>query len=401
MISERQLFLNHVAQTSEDPMMLEIEKANGVFLYDKSGKQLIDFISGISVSSLGHNNPKIKNAIKQQLDNYSYLMVYGEFVQSPQVKLATKLNEVLPENLNSAFFVNSGSEAVEGALKLAKRYTGRSEIVSFKNAYHGSSHGALSVMGNEYFRNAYRPLLPGVSQLEFNSVEQLKNITTKTACAIVEVVQGEAGVRLANHNFIKALRKKCTETGTLLIFDEIQTGMGRTGKMFSFEHYGVSPDIMTLAKAFGGGMPIGAFVSSKEIMSCLSKNPVLGHISTFGGHAVCCVAALKSLEILSSEKIIDKVEGKARLIKKLLQHEEIKEIRNLGLLMAVELKHADFTIKVIKKAVELGLVTDWFLFAPECIRIAPPLIINEDEIKKACSIIVDSINQVLKEDKLL
>jgi len=307
MLTLRQLFLANNAQTTDFPLLLEFERAEGVHLYDAEGKGYIDLISGIGVSNLGHSNPKVIQAIKDQVDRYMHLMVYGEYVQTPQVRFAQKLVSVLPDNLQAVYFVNSGAEAVEGALKLAKRYTGRQQIIACKNSYHGSTHGALSVMGNEDFKQAYRPLLPGVEFIRFNDIDDLQLITQQTACVIIETVQGEAGIRVPDLNYMQALRKRCDETGTLLILDEIQAAMGRTGKLFAFEHYGIVPDILLLAKALGGGMPIGAFVSSNQIMGALKENPMLGHITTFGGHPVCCAAGLAALEVLLDDNLVDTV----------------------------------------------------------------------------------------------
>lgn len=395
MLTQRQLFFNHVAQTSDAPLALEIEKAKGVFLFDTKGKRYYDLISGISVSNVGHCHPKVVEAIKQQCETYMHLMVYGEYIQSPQVQLASKLANLLPLSLNSCYLVNSGSEAVEGALKLAKRFTGRSEIISFKNAYHGSTHGSLSVMGNESFKNSFRPLLPDVKFLDYNNIEQLNNITSKTACVIAETIQGEAGIITPQNDFLIHLRKKCTETGTLLIIDEVQTGFGRTGKFFAFENYGIIPDIVTIAKGMGGGMPIGAFISSKEIMQSLTNNPILGHITTFGGHPVSCAAAIANIDVLLSEKIIESVESKEKLFKEKLQHPKIKSIRGKGLLLAIEFEDFAQNKKIIDTCISNGVITDWFLFADNLMRIAPPLTITEEEIIESCKIIVDSINAII------
>lgn len=391
MLTQRQLFFNHVAQTSDAPLALEIEKAKGVFLFDTKGKKYYDLISGISVSNVGHCHPKVVEAIKQQCETYMHLMVYGEYIQSPQVQLASKLANLLPSSLNSCYLVNSGSEAVEGALKLAKRFTGRSEIISFKNAYHGSTHGSLSVMGNESFKNSFRPLLPDIKFLDYNNIEQLNNITSKTACVIAETVQGEAGIITPQNDFLIHLRKKCTEIGTLLIIDEIQTGFGRTGKFFAFENYGIIPDIITIAKGMGGGMPIGAFISSKEIMQSLTNNPILGHITTFGGHPVSCAAAIANIDVLLSEKIIDLVDSKEKLFKEKLQHPKIKSIRGKGLLLALEFEDFAQNKKIIDTCISNGVITDWFLFADNLMRIAPPLTITEEEIIESCEIIIKSI----------
>ncbi len=396
MISQRQLFLQHVGQTSDFPLQIEIERAEGIYMFDPKGKSYIDLISGVSVSNLGHVHPKVVKAVKNQAEKYMHLMVYGEYVQSPQVDFAKILSDYIPDQLDSVYFVNSGSEAIEGALKLAKRYTGRSEIISFKNAYHGSTHGALSVMGNEEFKNSFRPLLPEIKFLNFNNFEDINFITEKTACVLIEPVQGEAGIRIPENNYLQKLRDKCNEVGALLIFDEIQTGFGRLGSLFAFQEFDVIPDIFTIAKGMGGGMPIGAFVSSNKIMSSFKTNPILGHITTFGGHPVSCAAAVASLEVLTSEDIISKVKAKGELFKKHLNHPEIKEIRGVGLFMAVELRDFDQVKKVIDIAVEKGLVTDWFLFHDSAFRIAPPLIISEEEIKKACQILNDAIEESIK-----
>jgi len=396
MISQRQLFLQHVGQTSDFPLELEIERAKGIYMYDVNNKSYIDLISGVSVSNVGHVHPKVVKAIQDQAEKYMHLMVYGEYIQTPQVEFAEKLSALIPEPLNSTYFVNSGSEAIEGALKLAKRYTGRTEIVSYNNAYHGSTHGALSVMGNEEFKNAFRPLLPNVNHIRFNNDEDLSLITTKTACVLLEPVQGEAGIRVPENDYLKKLRNRCNEVGALLIFDEIQTGFGRTGSLFAMQEFDVTPDIMTIAKGMGGGMPIGAFVSSNEIMSCLKTNPILGHITTFGGHPVSCAAAIASLDVLITENLISDVKRKGELFRKYLNHSAIKEIRGLGLFMAVELQDYDQVKNVIDRSIEKGLVTDWFLFHDSAFRIAPPLVINDDQILEACNILNEAIDEVVK-----
>lgn len=391
----RQLFLEHLAQTSESPLMLEITKADGVFLFGPDGKKYFDLISGISVSNLGHGNPMVVKAVQQQAADFMHLMVYGEYIQKPQVELTDQLSRLLPENLNSVYLVNSGSEAVEGALKLAKRFTGRSEIVAFKNAYHGSTHGALSVMGCEEQKRNYRPLLPDVRLLNYNSIADLDQITTRTACVIIEPIQGEGGVRIPDIDYIQKLREKCSQTGTLLIFDEIQTGMGRTGKMFAFERLGVIPDILLLAKAFGGGMPLGTFISSKEIMSCLTHNPILGHITTFGGHPVSCAAAIASLNFLIHEKVAERVERKGSLIADVLaKHPKVKEVRRAGLMMAVELGTFDRVQALIRYGLDHGFVLDWFLFCNTAVRIAPPLIITEDECRTVAKLIAQGLDTI-------
>jgi acetylornithine/succinyldiaminopimelate/putrescine aminotransferase len=392
-MTNRELFFTHLAQTSDAPPALEISKAKGVYLYGKNGKKYVDLISGISVSNLGHSNSMINRAIRKQLSKHNYLMVYGEYIQAPQAEFAKLLTRYLPKKLNNVFFVNSGSEAVEGALKLAKRYNGRTEIISFKNAYHGSTHGALSVMGDETMKQDFRPLLPDVNIIEFNNEKDLRKISSRTACVIVEPIQGEAGVILPKDDFLVKLRKRCNETGTLLIFDEIQTGMGRTGSLFAFEQYKVVPDVLCLAKALGGGMPLGAFISSKEIMSALSHDPALGHITTFGGHPLSCVAGMEALKQVKSQKP-EVRSKKGDLFKKLLVHPRIKEVRGEGLLLAVQFADEEENKKIISRCVEAGVITDWFLFNPSSMRIAPPLIISEKEIRSSCDIILHSITRI-------
>ncbi len=372
--------------------MLEIERAEGMYMYDVTGKKYLDLISGISVSNLGHSHPAVVNAVKEQVEKYMHLMVYGEFVESPQVKYAKRLTDILPETLNNVYFTNSGTEATEGAMKLAKRITGRTKFVSFKNAYHGSTQGALSIMGDENFKRKFRPLLPDTLQLEYNKESDLEKISCCTAAVIIEPVQAESGITVPSKKFIQALRKKCDEAGALLIFDEAQTGLGRTGKMFAFEHFEVVPDILLLAKALGGGMPLGAFVASKEKMNALSENPVLGHITTFGGHPVCCSAGLAAFEVLVKENLTARVEAKGKLFADLLTHPKIKSKNRIGLMMALEFENFEQNKKVIDRCIEKGVLTDWFLFMPHCMRIAPPLIISDEEIKFACQIILESID---------
>lgn len=392
MPTQRSLFLQHVAQTSDFPLCLEIEKAEGMYMTDVDGKTYLDLISGISVSNLGHRHPNVINAVKEQLEKYTYLMVYGEFVQSPQVKLAQLLCSQLPSPLSSCYFVNSGSEANEGAMKLAKRYTGRKEIISFKNAYHGSTQGCLSIIGGDDFKKPFEPLLPNITQIAFNNENDLAKITEKTACVVVEPIMGEAGIIAPQNNFLQKLRARCTETGALLIFDEIQTGFGRTGKLFALEHFGVVPDILTLAKAMGGGFPIGAFVSSNAIMSSLKNNPILGHITTFGGHPVSCAAAFANLHTLLTDKeLISSVAQKEQLFKQLLVHPSIKEVRSFGLMLAIEFDSFETNKAIIDKCIEKGVLTDWFLFNDKSLRIAPPLIITNEEIEWACKIILEAI----------
>jgi len=390
-MNNRQLFLSHLAQTTDFPLMIEIEKAEGVFMYGPEGKKYLDLISGIGVSNVGHRHPKVLAAIQEQLDKYLHLMVYGEYVQSPQVKLAKALCDTLPSHLDNVYLVNSGSEAVEGALKLAKRYTNRREIISCVNAYHGSSHGSLSVGGNEIFKRAYRPLLPGVNHIVYGAYSHLEQITENTAAVIIETIQGEAGIRVACKEYFQALRKRCDATGTLLILDEIQAGFGRTGKFWAFEHFDIVPDILVCAKGMGGGMPIGAFIANKAVMGAFKNNPLLGHITTFGGHPVSAAASLATIQVIQEEKLLEQVETKADLFKKLLVHPMIKGIRNKGLMMAVEFESFEVLKPIIDRAIEKGVITDWFLFCDDSMRIAPPLIISEAEIEQACGRILEAI----------
>lgn len=394
MITPRQIFLQHLAQTSDSPLALEIVKAEGSTMTDVNGKTYIDLISGIGVSNIGHRHPAVVEAVKKQVDEYMHLMVYGEYVQSPQVMLARRLADVFPASIDCTYFVNSGAEAIEGAMKLAKRYTGRTELVSFRNAYHGSTHGALSLMGDEFFKQAFRPLLPDIRHLDYNDTAALKEITERTAAVIIEPVQGEAGAVVPNEGFLKALRKRCNATDTLLIFDEIQTGFGRTGTFFACEHDNVVPDIIVVAKGMGGGMPIGAFAAPRNIMASLMENPVLGHITTFGGHPVNCAAALACLDVLLTEQLITGVAEREQLIRSKLTHPAISTIRGRGLLLAVLLPDAAFAREVIKRCVEKGVVTDWFLFCDNALRIAPPLNIRMYELEQACAVIQNAISEV-------
>lgn len=392
MLSHKQLFLLNTAQTSDFPRLLEIEKAEGSFLYATDGKKYLDLVSGFAVSNLGHRHPNVIEAIKNQLDKYLHLTVYGEYIQAPQVLFAQKLNEVLPAHLSSVYYTNSGAEATEGALKLAKKHTNRSHIVAFHHSYHGSTHGALSVMGNEYYKQAYRPLLPNISFIKHQSFEDLNIISNETACVILETVQGEAGVRVPSKDYLKALRKRCDDTGALLILDEIQSGFGRTGKLFAFEHFDIHPDILLLAKGMGGGMPIGAFIASKILMDSLKENPILGHITTFGGHPVSCAAGLATLNAILDEDLISTVDSKSNLFKSLLIHPKIKEVRGIGLMLAIQLSNFNQVENVSKKCVESGVIIDWFLHCDDSMRIAPPLNISDEEIKFACKVILESIN---------
>lgn len=399
MLTQRQLFLKHNAQTSDTPLLLEFVKAEGTKMYNAEGKAYLDLIAGIGVSNVGHCHPNVVAAVQKQVATYMHLMVYGEFVQSPQVNFATALASVLPSNLSSTYFVNSGAEAVEGAMKLAKRYTGRKGFVACKNAYHGSTQGAESLMESDFYSAGYGPFLPNVSFINHNNIADLEKITTETAAVFVEPIQGEAGIRVADQTYINALRARCNETGALLVFDEIQSGFGRTGKMFAFEHYNIVPDILLLAKGIGGGMPIGAFISSVEIMSVLSYSPILGHMTTFGGHPVCCAAGLATLNTLLNENIVADVEKKGQLFKDLLQHPAITEIRGKGLMLAVGFDSFETNKAIIDACIEDGIISDWFLHCSDAMRIAPPLIITEEEIKEACSIILKNIEVITAEVK--
>lgn len=396
-ITQRQLFLKHVAQTSDTPLLgidMNIVKAEGVTLTDVNGKTYIDLISGISVSNVGHCHPEVVKAIKDQSEKFMHLMVYGEFNQSPQVSYASKLTAELPNSLNSVYFTTGGSEAIEGAMKLAKRVTGRSEIISFKNAYHGSTQGALSVMGDEGFKNAFRPLLPGIKHIEFNSVKDLDLLTDSTAAVIIELIQGEAGVRKVNADFIQRLKKKCTDHGILLIVDEIQTGFGRTGTLFAFEQFGVEPDILCIAKGMGGGLPIGAFVAGKKLMDCLTHDPILGHINTFGGNAVTTAAAIATLTIILRDKLANRAIEIEQIIKQKLVHKLIKEVRVVGALGAIDLGNEELNFKFCKVLIESGVITDWFLFCSSAFRIAPPLTITNSELEQACDKILSALDKL-------
>jgi acetylornithine/succinyldiaminopimelate/putrescine aminotransferase len=393
MLSHRQLFLQNQAQTSDFPLLIEVERAEGVYMYGPQGQRYLDLISGIGVSNVGHRHPRVLAAIQDQLDKYLHLMVYGEFVQAPQVLLTTQLRETLPPTLNNTYLVGSGAEAVEGAIKLAKRYTGRPELVSCFNSYHGSTQGALSLTGSEDFKRAFRPLLPGITHIHHNDPAGLNQITTKTAAVIIETVQGEAGVRVADPEYLQALRSRCTQTGTLLILDEIQTGFGRTGTFWAFEQFGIVPDILVCAKGMGGGMPIGAFIASSHIMGVFKQDPILGHLTTFGGHPVSCAASLATLQVIREEKLLGQVAAKAALFRQLLVHPLIQDIRNLGLMMAVEFASFDVLKPIIDCAITKGVLTDWFLFCDNSMRLAPPLTITPDEIKEACAIILAAIDE--------
>ncbi|MBQ1818950.1 MAG: aspartate aminotransferase family protein [Bacteroidales bacterium] len=396
----RQEFLAHVGQTSPEPLLIEVQRAEGVYYYTPEGKRYYDLVSGVSVNNVGHANPQVTAAVQRQAADYMHIMVYGEMVERPQVQYATKIAGLLPEPLDSVYFVNSGSEAVEGALKLAKRYTGRHKMMSMHCAYHGSNHGSLSMMASpegDTWKAPFQPLLPDVEYLWFNSIDDLSRIDGQTACVLVEPVQGEAGVRLPEEGYLQALRKRCDETGTMLIFDEIQTGMGRTGSLFAMQKYGVTPDIVCLAKAFGGGMPLGAFVAAKQVMDSLQRNPVLGHITTFGGHPVCCAAGLAALDYILDNRLVDQVERKGlRYENALKDAPNVLEIRRSGLLMAVELGTSDKLFQIMALFKEHGIMSDWFLFCDTAFRISPPLTISDEEIDDSCQIILNCLNLLSK-----
>ena len=387
----RKQFLRHVAQTSPAPQLIEVARAEGVFFYTPEGKPYYDLVSGVSVNNVGHANPAVVEAVQRQAADYMHSMVYGEMVERPQVEFARRLAEALPAPLDTVYFLNSGAEAVEGALKLAKRYTHRTEMIAMRRAYHGSTHGAMSMMGapeGEEWKNAFRPLLPDTKAIRFSCEEDLQQITSRTACVLCEPVQGEAGVRLPDAGYLQALRKRCDEVGALLIFDEIQVGMGRTGAMFAMQKYGVTPDIVCLAKALGGGMPLGAFVSSQEIMSTLTHDPVLGHITTFGGHPVCCAAGLAAMKFLQENGIVEDVERKGAMFESLLaDHPQVKEIRRSGLLLAVELGESEKLYRLMDHFIAEGILSDWFLYCDTAFRISPPLIISDDEIKDCVALL--------------
>jgi acetylornithine/succinyldiaminopimelate/putrescine aminotransferase len=390
-MNTRQLFQRHVAQTSPAPIGLHITAAKGNYLYDIDGKTYLDMIGGISVCNVGHGRPEVIEAVKRQAEEYLHIMVYGELIQSPQVEYAALLTEYLPEALNCIYFTNSGAEATEGAIKLARRVTGRPEIIAANNSYHGNTTGALSVMGDEYWRNAFRPLMPGVWHCDYNSEELIEKINTQTACVILETIQAEAGVIAPKDNWLQNVRAKCDTTGTLLILDEIQCGFGRTGKLWGFEHFDVIPDIVLLGKALGGGMPLGAFVSSFETMQAFTENPVLGHLTTFGGHPVCCAAGKVAFEVLQRENLVSQVADKEKLFRDLLQHDKIKSVRSKGLLIAIELENFEAVTHTLERCLRKGLFSDWFLFASNCLRIAPPLTITHDEIRNGCMILLSCL----------
>jgi len=388
----RDTFLNHLAQTTDSPALIAVTYAEGIYIYDTDNKRYTDLISGIGVTNIGHRNPTVVQAIKDQLDKHLHVMVFGEYIQSASNMLAQKVVSLLPAPLDCCYFVNSGTEANEGALKLAKRYTGRHEIISCRKSYHGSTHGSMSVSGNEVKKQAFRPLLPDVSFMDFNNIGDLDLITDRSACVIMETVQGDAGVRIPSKAYMKALRKRCDETGALLILDEIQCGMGRTGTLFAFEQFGIVPDILTVAKAFGGGLPIGAFISDKNIMACLTHDPMLGHITTFGGNPVCCASALATLKVIEDEKLLEQVEEKGKLFEKLLRHSRIKEVRRIGLMFAIDFESAEIVNRIVLKAKDLGVICYWFLSHPNSFRIAPPLTIAKKQIEESCETILKAID---------
>jgi len=395
-MSSQEDFLKYQAQTTPFPIGVEVERAEGSYIYDTSGKAYLDMVSGIAVTNIGHRHPKVVKAIKDQIDRYLHVMPYGEFIQKPQLELARKLNSILPDGLDVSYFVNSGTEAIEASLKLAKRYTGRRKIVSCLNSYHGSTHGSLSVSGNEKKKYAFRPLLPEVYFMRFNEIADLEMIDEETAAVIVESVQGDAGVRIANLCFMQDLRKRCDEVGALLILDEIQAGFGRTGTFFAFEHYGIQPDILAIAKSMAGGMAMGAFISSAEIMQVLTSDPMLGHITTFGGHPVTCAAAVATIDVILEEKLLDEVEAKGKYLEEKLRHPAIKEIRRIGLMFAIEFESADMVYKIVDACLERGVITFYFLSCPESFRLAPPLNISFEEMDKAVVGILEVIESSLQ-----
>jgi acetylornithine/succinyldiaminopimelate/putrescine aminotransferase len=394
-----QLFKRHVAQTSPDPLYIKISSARGVWITDDAGRRYLDFVAGISVSNLGHGHPAVTEAIKRQADDYLHLMVYGEFDQAPQTAYAVSLAARLPASLSKVYFVTSGSEAVEGALKAARRYTGRYETITFRNAYHGGTAGAMSVMGHDRFTRAYRPLVPGVRMIDFNDFSALEMITRRTACVIVEPVQGEAGVILPAPGYLEALRQRCDETGALLLYDEVQTGFGRLGDLFAFMKYGVAPDILILAKALGGGLPLGAFIASPEIMDTLSHHPSLGHITTFGGHPLSCAAGLAAWEYLLSSDLLSTLPRKEEIIRQKMKHPLIKETRGTGLLFAIDMTRPELLDKTVRRALEKGVISDWFLFREEAFRISPPLTITEEELEKGCDILLETLDEVRNDER--
>ncbi|MCX6279813.1 MAG: aspartate aminotransferase family protein [Bacteroidetes bacterium] len=393
-MTERELFYRYLGLPSFYPMDIEIVKAEGVYFYGRNGERYIDLVAGITVSNTGHRHPQVLEAIREQLDCYLHLNVYGEFIQSPQVRLAEKLAGLLPHQLDSVYFVNSGSEAIEGALKLAKRYTGRTEIISYKDAYHGSTHGCLSIMGNESLKYAFRPLLPDIRHLQFNNSEQLEQITHRTACVVIELIQAEAGIKAIDKKYLQQLKERCCEFGVLIILDDVQMGMGRTGKLFSFEHYDFVPDILVLAKALGAGMPLGAFIAPKKMMETLAFNPELGHITTFGGHPVSCAAALAGLDVLLTENLIREVDRKGKMFEDRLRgNRAIASIRRAGLALGVDLLQPEKRNLFMQAAIKNGIIIDWYMFMPATFRIAPPLTITTEEIEVSCQKLLAALEE--------
>lgn len=389
----KQEFFKYQAQTTPYAAGFEVEKAEGSYIYGKDGRAYLDFVAGVSANTLGHSHPKVVNAIKEQADKYLHVMVYGEYAQEKPVELCKLLAEATPEPLEVTYLVNSGAEAIDGALKLAKRYTGREEIISMKNSYHGNTHGALSVSGNEFHKREFRPLLPMISFIEFNNEEEFSKITEKTACVIAETIQGAAGFLTPSQNYFKNLKKRCEEVGALLILDEIQPGFGRTGKLFSFEHYDMVPDILVMGKGMGGGVPVGAFMSSAEIMKSLQHSPKLGHITTFGGNPLIAAASFATLKEVLESSLMNEVEEKENLFRELLVHPKIKKVNGRGLMLAVELESPEYTLDVAKRCMEKGLIVFWQLYRNEFMRISPPLTISKEEIKKGCEIILEALNE--------
>ena len=391
-MDNKELFLKHQGQTTPYPLCMEVSKASGLYITDTSGKKYLDLVAGVSACAIGHCHPRIVKAVQEQAESYMHVMVYGEFIQSPQLQLAKKLASVLPDSLNSSYFVNSGTEAIEGAMKLAKRSTGRSEMISCDLSYHGSTQGTLSIMGTEQYKQKYRPLLPDCNKIVYNDISSLRLITSKTAAVIIEPVQGASGFRTPENNYLQEVRKRCKEVGALLIFDEIQTCYGRTGRLFGFQTYEVVPDILCIAKGMGGGMPIGAFICSTALMSKLKDKPKLGHITTFGGHPTSCIAALETLNELCETSLVEDVKSKEQLFREVLKHPKIKEIRGIGLMLAIELECAEETIKLVERGMEKGIITFFFLFTDTAVRISPPLTITEDEIRTAGKIICELLD---------
>lgn len=394
-MNHREAFFNHQAQTSPHPLAIEVSHAEGSYIYSTEGKAYLDLISGIAVSNVGHRHPKVVKAIKDQADKYLHVIPYGEFVQSPQTELALALKSILPKGLDCSYFVNSGTEAIEGALKLAKRYTGRTKLVACIGAYHGSTHGSLSVSSNEKKKYHVRPLLPDVYFMRFNHAEDLHLIDERTAAVVVETIQGDAGVRIPTKEYMQALRKRCTDVGAMLILDEIQTGFGRTGRMWAFEHFDIVPDILAMAKSMAGGMAMGAFVARKELMDSLSHDPILGHITTFGGHPVCCAAAVANIEVLREERLVETCEAKGAMLESLLAHPCIREVRRKGMMLAVQFDNAELVYRIVDECLENGVIAFYFLSCPDSFRLAPPLNISEEDLRKGATVIREAIERVL------